>query len=44
MLRAQGFGFMGMSAFYASSKKVTIDQSIAVFKRAADAGVELFNR
>ena len=39
----QGFGCMGMSAFYESAKTTTEEQAIVVFKHAVDSGVTLFN-
>ena len=39
----QGFGCMGFSAFYASSKNTTEEQAISVFHKAVEKGVTLFN-
>ena len=39
----QGFGCMGLSAFYSSSATTSEAQALAVFKAAYDAGVTLFN-
>jgi diketogulonate reductase-like aldo/keto reductase len=39
----QGFGCMGMSAFYASAKTTTEADAIAVFHEAVASGVTLFN-
>ena len=39
----QGFGCMGMSAFYASAKSVSEEDAIAVFREAVNSGVTLFN-
>lgn len=39
----QGFGCMGMSAFYASAMSSTEDNNIAVFQEAVNRGVSLFN-
>ena len=39
----QGFGCMGLSAFYASAHTTTEAQALSVFKAAVDRGVTLFN-
>ena len=39
----QGFGCMGMSAFYSSAKTTSEEDCIAVFHEAVAAGVTLFN-
>lgn len=39
----QGFGTMGMSAFYESSRSSSEDNNIAVFREAVNRGVTLFN-
>lgn len=39
----QGFGCMGLSAFYESAAVVTVDSAVEVFKTAVDNGVTLFN-
>jgi hypothetical protein len=39
----QGFGCMGMSAFYGSAKTTTEADAKAVFHEAVAAGVTLFN-
>ena len=39
----QGFGCMGMSAFYSSAKTTTEEGAKAVIREAVDAGVTLFN-
>lgn len=44
MPKSQGFGCMGMSAFYSSALKGADDESnIAVLIEAMNMGVELFN-
>lgn len=43
MVGRQGFGCMGLSAFYASAKGVTVEHAIEVFKAAVKGGVTLFN-
>lgn len=42
-MKSQGFGCMGLSAFYTSAKTVTPDSAKAVIHRAVQAGVTLFN-
>ena len=39
----QGFGCMGMSAFYTSSRITTEENNISVFHEAVRNGVKLFN-
>ena len=39
----QGYGCMGLSAFYTSAKKVSEDEAIQVFHKAVELGVTLFN-
>ena len=39
----QGFGCMGMSAFYSSAKTTSEEDCIALFHEAVAAGVTLFN-
>ena len=43
MPRSQGFGCMGFSAFYESAKSTTEEQAVAVFQKAVECGVTLFN-
>jgi aryl-alcohol dehydrogenase-like predicted oxidoreductase len=43
MPKSQGFGCMGFSAFYSSSKSTTEEQAISVFQKAVEKGVTLFN-
>lgn len=40
---SQGYGAMGLSAFYASARNVTPDTARAVVHHALDSGVTLFN-
>lgn len=40
---SQGFGCMGMSAFYTSSRTTTEENNINVFHEAYNNGVVLFN-
>jgi len=42
-MKSQGYGCMGLSAFYTSAKTVTPDSAKAVIHRAVQAGVTLFN-
>lgn len=39
----QGYGCMGLSAFYTSSRTKTLNEKIAVFHEAVKNGVTLFN-
>ena len=39
----QGFGCMGMSAFYSSARKLSEEDAIRVFHHAVEQGVTLFN-
>jgi aryl-alcohol dehydrogenase-like predicted oxidoreductase len=39
----QGFGAMGLSAFYASAASTSEEEAKAVFKAAVDRGVTLIN-
>lgn len=39
----QGYGCMGLSAFYASARNTTDEQAVAVFHKAVAEGVTLFN-
>jgi aryl-alcohol dehydrogenase-like predicted oxidoreductase len=41
--RMQGYGCMGMSAFYTSARTVSEQQKIDVFHEAVKSGVKLFN-
>lgn len=41
--KQQGYGCMGLSAFYTSAKKTTPDQAKAIVHHAFNAGVRLFN-
>jgi aryl-alcohol dehydrogenase-like predicted oxidoreductase len=43
MKSSQGFGCMGLSAFYTSAKMVTPDSAKSVIHQAVQAGVTLFN-
>lgn len=43
MVGKQGFGCMGLSAFYESAGRTTDASAITLFKAAVDAGVTLFN-
>ena len=43
MPKSQGFGCMGLSAFYESAKSTTEEQAVAVFQKAVECGVTLFN-
>ena len=42
-LSRQGFGCMGMSAFYSSARTTSEDNNIQVFRKAIEMGVTVFN-
>lgn len=43
MVGRQGFGCMGLSAFYESAGRMTEESAVSIFKAAVEGGVTLFN-